>query len=352
MERKKTKPAIRHILILLVLILFLSAGVGLFIIWHTAFRPNVSLQEKPSSHFYIRSDSSYDDVIRQLEQTGWLKSTTTFSWLAEKKNYPARVLPGRYRITDGMSNNELINLLRSGRQDPVQLTFNNVNNAFQLAGRLAEYIEADSASIIRLLTDTVIISEYGFSAETAVLMFLPDTYEFFWNTSAEQLLRRMQREYQRFWNDTRLEQAQVAGFTPMEIAILASIVQRETSKPDEMSRIAGVFMNRLQRGMPLQADPTVIHAIGEPDITRVLNHHLRIDSPYNTYLYAGLPPGPITIPEPRTIDKVLQYEEHHYLYFCALDDFSGYHAFARTYSEHLSNARRYQQALNRKRIMR
>lgn len=349
---KRKKAGIKLILIFLAVIVSLTSGVGLFVIWHTAFRPNVSLANETYTHLYIPSGSNFEDLLQQLEETACLKSIQTFTWLAEKKNYTNRVLPGRYRIKNGLSNNELINLLRSGKQDPVQLTFNNVHNARQLSGRLASYLEADSASVIHLLQDPEVMAEYGFSPETAVLMFLPDTYEFFWNTSASQLLNRMHREYLRFWNDRRLERAGNLGYTPEEIAILASIVQKETSKTDEMARIAGVYMNRLKRGIPLQADPTIIFALGDPDIKRVLNHQLSIDSPYNTYLYAGLPPGPISIPEPHVIDKVLHYENHDFLYFCALDDFSGYHAFARTYAEHLANARRYQQALNKKQIMR
>jgi len=315
------------------------------------YQPNVNLAERESVYLYIPTGSTYDDVKNILYEKDIIVNTNTFEWLAEKKNYKNHVHPGRYQITSSMGNNELINLLRSGQQKPIRLTFTNIRTKEQLAGLISQHIEADSLSIISKLNDPGIMSSYGFSTEQAKLMFLPNTYEFYWNTSAHEFLNRMHREYNQFWNDKRREKASNMNMTLLEVGILASIVQLETNKKDEMAKIAGVFLNRLERNMPLQADPTIIFATGDYSINRVLNRHLKIDSPYNTYIYRGLPPGPIILPEPYTIDQVLNFEKHQYLYFSAKEDFSGYHNFARTHSQHIANARKYQQALNEKRIM-
>lgn len=228
-------------------------------------------------------------------------NTPGVHWLAGQKNYPNRVMAGRFLIFDGMSNNDLINLLRSGEQSPVRLTFHHIRTDEELAGRIAAQIEADSAEIIALLRDPVTLEPLDKDPLTARLLFIPNTYEVFWNTSAEQLLERMHREYRRFWNEARRQQAEEIGLSETEAAILASIVQSETNKTEEMARIAGVYMNRLSRGIPLQADPTVIYAKGDFTIRRVLNRHLEIDSPFNTYMYAGLPPGPSICPPHRSL---------------------------------------------------
>lgn len=328
----------------------IGALVAGYLAYVTILKPNVHI-DREYTHFFIPTGSTFDDVKQALLAEGIVKNEKTFQWLAEKKRYPNRVLPGRYRIYDDMGNNDLINLLRSGVQDPVNVTFNNIRTKEQLAGAVASYIEADSLSIITLLNDPEIMQEFDLTTETAVLLFIPNTYEFFWNTSARQLLDRMNREHNAFWTRRRLQQAEKIGMTPIEVAIMASIVRQETSKRDEMGTIAGVYVNRIKRNIPLQADPTVVFAVGDFSINRVLNRHLAIDSPYNTYKYPGLPPGPISLPEPYIIDAVLNYEDHEYVFFCARDDFSGYHAFAKTYSEHLQNARRYQRTLNERRIM-
>lgn len=352
MTRKKNKKNNKKkLLAVLLLLLFLAGATASWLAYAVIFQPNLDLQGQQYVHLYIPTGSSYQDVYNQLKNEGLVRNLRSFRLLAQRKNYPNRVMPGRYRLHHRMGNNELINLLRSGNQDPVMVTFNNIRTKEQLAGSLGRQLEADSLSIIALLNDPVLLESYGKNPHTAPLLFLPNTYEFYWNASARQILDRMHREYQAFWNESRLQKAREAGLTPVEAGILASIVERETSRTDEMARIAGVYINRLNRNMPLQADPTVVFAVGDFSITRVLNRHLAVDSPYNTYRHRGLPPGPISLPEPRVIDQVLQYESHTYLYFCARDDFSGYHAFARTYSEHLANARRYHQALNQRRIM-
>lgn len=335
-------------LVLAVVAALIVAGAAYKII----YAPNVHLPDLETTHLYIPSGSSYADVMELLEQENIVKNISRFDRLAQQKNYPNRVMPGRYLIRNGMSNNELINLLRSGEQDPVRLTFTIIRTEEELAGSIARQVEIDSTSILQHIRSEGVNRESGLNTPNIKLLFIPNTYEVYWNIRPEQLVARMQREFDAFWNDTRRERAQQIGLSPEEVGILASIIQSETNKVDEMPRIAGVYMNRLSRNMPLQACPTVIYAIGDFSITRLLNDQLETQSPYNTYLHTGLPPGPINLPEPVAIDAVLNYESHNYLFFSANPDFSGYHVFARTHREHLRNARIYQQQLNERRIFR
>jgi len=346
----KRKNKLKRILWLGLSTIVLLAAASLYGFYYLVLKPNLTLSG--SAHFYIPTGSSFEDVLTSMTSTNLLKNKATFKWMAERKNYHNRVIPGRYLLKENMGNNALVNLLRSGRQDPVRLTFNNIRDKQQLASIVSASLEADSASIMELFRDEGYLLGFGMVPETAILLFIPNTYEVYWNTPASQLFERMHREYKRFWNESRIELAVNAGLTPVETMILASIVQRETTRTDEMPRIAGVYINRLRRNMLLQADPTVVYAVGDYSIRRVLYSHLAIDSPYNTYKYPGLPPGPIGLPEPYVTDHVLNFERHDYLFFCARDDFSGYHAFARTHSEHLVNARRFHRALNQRNIMR
>ncbi len=347
----KKKTRLRRLIAGMILLFVAVGTAGMFMAYTFIFKSNLDLKGRPSVHIYIPTGSTFVEVREQFIRDGIIRNMRSFTWMAEKKNYPRHVMPGRYLLHQDMGNNELINLLRSGKQDPVMVTFNNVRTKEQLSGILSRQLEPDSLSIIRLLNDPAVLSDYGKNVHTIPLLFIPNTYEFFWDTSARQILDRMQREYQAFWNETRQQRAGAMGFSPEEVGIIASIVERETTRTDEMDRVAGVYINRLRRNMPLQADPTIIFALGDFGITRVLTRHLAIDSPYNTYINRGLPPGPISFPEPGVIDKVLQYEDHDFLYFCARADLSGYHAFAETYGEHLINARKYHRALNERGIM-
>jgi UPF0755 protein len=243
-------------------------------------------------------------------------------------------------------------MLRAGLQEPVKVTFNNIRYLDQLAKKVSSQIEAEPDSIMKLLENKSFIEKYGFNENTIKCMFLPNTYEFWWNTDAHGFFSKMNQEYETFWNDDREKKAKNLGFTRHEVSTLASIIEEETRKESEKSRIAGVYINRLNKGIRLQADPTVKYAMGNFNIKRVVKNHLTIDSPWNTYKYAGLPPGPIRIPSIKSIDAVLNHEKHDYLYFCAKDDFSGYHVFAKTLSQHNKNARLYQRALNRRKIFR
>lgn len=327
----------------------LVAGIAFYIHVHA---PNVDLDGQESIAITIPRGSSYEYVVSTLNDAGILSSARRFHRVAVRKNYPDRIMPGRYVIHHGMSNNQLLNMLRLGEQQPVMLTFNSIRTGADLAAVISRQLEVDSSSIVKLLHNQELMENKGMDTLTGKLLFIPNTYEVFWNTSADQLLKRMHREYNTFWNDQRRARATEIGLSPEEVGILASIVQSETKMDDEMARVAGVFMNRLRQNIPLQADPTIIFAHGDFSIRRVLNRHLTIDSPYNTYKHTGLPPGPVYLPEPRAIDAVLNYEEHDYLFFSAKPDFSGYHSFAVTYSEHLANARRYRQALNERNIYR
>lgn len=349
MSRRKKRRIIR-ILALAGALLLIGGLVAGYMAYVAILKPNVHT-DRDFTYLYIPTGSTFEDVKRILIQEDLIENEKTFEWVAEKKNYPRRIMPGRYKIYDNLGNNELVNLLRSGAQEPVNVTFNNIRTREQLAGVVASYLETDSLSILQLLNDEAVMLEYGLNRETAMLLFIPDTYEFFWNTSARQLMDRMHKEYDAFWNSRRRKQAERIGMSTAEVAIMASIVRQETSKRDEMERVAGVYVNRIKRNIPLQADPTIVFAVGDFSLNRVLHRHLEIDSPYNTYKNTGLPPGPISLPEPYIIDAVLNHENHEYVFFCARDDFSGYHAFARTYAEHLVNARRYQSALNERRIM-
>ena len=249
-----------------------------------------------------------------------------------------------------MTNLEAVKLLRSGAQTPLDITFNNVRLKEELAEKICSGIAADEDRFFALLQDTAVIRSYGFNQYTIVSMFIPNTYEVYWTISEKELLDRMKTEYDRFWNDERRAKAEKIGMTPEEVSTLASIVEAESKRIDEKPKIAGVYINRLEKGMALQADPTLVYAAGDFSIKRVLNKHKEIESPYNTYKYPGLPPGPINIPPISAIDAVLNFTSHNYLYFCAKEDFSGYHNFATNLTAHLNNARRYQNALNKARL--
>lgn len=346
---RKAHPAVRISLWLTFLALVASL-IMLVKLYRMIFAPVADLKTEGDRFFYIRTGDNYTEVVDNLMDQGIIKDKKPFEWLAKKKNYPSHINPGRYRISKGMNNNELLNLLRSGEQAPLLVIFNNLRDLNELAGVVSDQLEPDSIEFIKVFTDPAIIEKYGFNKETFPAMFIPNTYEFYWNTSPLKFVDRMHSEYLIFWAKGRSSKAEKIGLNPVEISTLASIVDQESLHDDENVKIAGVFLNRLKAGIPLQSDPTVIFAWQDFNIRRVLNKHKRIDSPYNTYKYKDLPPGPICIPSISAIDGVLNYEVSDYLYFCAKEDFSGYHNFARTLSQHNINARKYQKALNEKRI--
>ncbi len=351
-EKNKRLPLyIKAFIFIMTLVLTAGLVFG-FIIWQRVFSPNVTAGHEVPADLYIPTGADMDEVLDLLEENELIKNRSTLEWLAIRKNYHNNVHPGRFRLREGMSNNELVNMLRSGNQVPVNLVFISQRNVEELASVVSRQIEADSSDITELAGDNEFIESLGFTRAGLPALFIPNTYEFYWNTSAEQFYRRMKNEYDRFWNEEREQKMQSLGLDPVQVSTLASIVFEETVIEEEMPVIAGVYINRLNRGMRLQADPTIKFAIGDFTVNRILNVHLETDSPYNTYIYAGLPPGPIIIPPVQAIDAVLNAQEHDYLYFCAREDFSGYHRFARTLSEHNRNARLYRDALDRRRVFR
>jgi UPF0755 protein len=330
----------------------LLAGIKITSVYKRVYSPNIQTPDRKPAYLYIPTGSTYQDVLDSIYGHKLVKNRKSFEWVVLKKNYATRVHPGRYRVEHNMSNSAFINMLRSGMQEPVKVVINNARTADELVRRLATQIEPDASELIRLIRDEDYIGQYGFNRLTILGMFLPNTYEFWWNTSAKAFFTRMYNEYDEFWNSERTRKAKAVNLDRNEIITLASILINETNKEIEYTRIAGVYINRLKKGIKLQADPTIKYALGDYERKRILKKDIQVDSPFNTYLHYGLPPGPIALPSIRAIDAVLNYEKHDYLFFCAKEDFSGYHNFAKTLDQHNKNARSYQKALNRRKILR
>jgi UPF0755 protein len=339
-------PRVGKFIIIFVAVAFIVVGIRGYQLYQYVFRENV----KTDFVLYIPNNATYKQVTDSLTINNALISLKAFQWVSKKKEYAKSVKTGRYLLKKGMNTNQIVNMLKAGLQTPLDVTFNNVRTKEELAGKVSKYLIADSLSILNLFSDESQIQKLGFTTETYRTMFIPDTYEFYWTTTAEEFANRMKLEYDRFWNNERRKKAEEINLTPEEVTTLASIVQAETAKKEEQKRIAGLYLNRLKRGQFLQADPTVKYAVGDFALKRILNTHLEIDSPYNTYKYSGLPPGPINFPETTAIDAVLNYEKHNYMYMCAREDFSGYHNFSVTLDEHNRNAAKYRAALDRNNI--
>ena len=330
--------------------LLLLAAVGILAVlnfYGTFYYNNVKHVDKPQD-IRIYRDFTYDQLIDAVLQNGAIDNEKTFLRAAKALKLQDNFRPGLYRLKPGMGNKALVRMLAKGWQQPVRLVIPGYyRNLDRFADFLGEQLEASSEAFSQALSDSRMAARYGFKPETFIGMFIPNTYEVWWTVTPDEFLERMNKEYEKFWTGDRDAKAQAIGLTRQEVSTLASIVIEETKYEPEMPRVAGVYMNRLNRDMLLQADPTVIFAVGDPNLKRVLNRHLETDSPYNTYKYAGLPPGPITMPPVAAIDAVLNYERHDYLYFCAKDSFDGQHVFAKTLTAHNENARRYQRALSR-----
>ncbi len=337
---------------IIVLLFVVGAVVAFFAYdkYKAVFTKNVA-DELADPFVYIPTGSTLDDVVVGLTEKGILLNEASFRWVADQMSYSdATLKPGRYKITPGWSNHHLIGHLRKGQQATVKLVLNNERLLEEVAGKAAQFIETDSQSIAELLFDESYITQIGYDRQSLMSLFIPNTYDFFWNTNAEGFVERMIREHKNFWDKKgRLTKAADLDLSKEEVYTLASIVERETNKNDEKARIAGVYLNRLEKGILLQADPTVVFANGDFGLRRVLNRHIAIDSPYNTYKYAGLPPGPISMASIRSIDAVLNAEDHDYIFFCAKPDYSGYHAFAKTLRGHNRNAAKYHKWISRQR---
>ena len=320
-----------------------------FYFWQVVYTPNI-LINKEDLVFNIPTGANFKYVQNSLYDLGIVNDLVSFSFLSKLKRYDQSIKPGSYLLQADMSNRDAINMLRSGDQVPIKLTYSNARSLEVLAAKIASYLEFDSATMISNLSNSDVASSYGFTKETFMCMFLPNTYEVYITDQPIVVLDRIYSAYKIFWNPERMAKAEALNLTPEEVIVLASIVDAETNQMDEAPTVAGVYINRLNKNIKLQADPTLIFAMGDYTIKRVLYEHMQVDSPYNTYKYAGLPPGPINIPSIAAIEAVLNYEKSDYLYFCANPDFTGNHIFARTLSQHNKNARLLHLALNKKKI--
>jgi len=330
-------------------ILCALAFSALWLGYSAIFKSNVAL-ESESAEVFIPEKSSVDEVVYLLKHSHIIRNEQSFRLVAKLKKFHMPSKGGRYVIQSGWSNNEIINTLRVGDEVPVKLTFNNIRTPAELSARLAQQLALDSADLMAVFNDYDFIRSLGFDLETVVAIFIPNTYEVYWTIDAKTLFLRMKREYEAFWNEERRAQAEAIGLTPVEVVTLASIIEEETLKAFEKPIIAGVYINRLKRGIPLQACPTLKFALQDFSIKRVLYEHIAVESPYNTYKYKGLPPGPVRLPDTHSIEAVLHYTKHDYLYFSAKEDFSGTHYFSKTLKQHNAYAQRYHRALNKQGI--
>lgn len=313
--------------------------------------PNVQTDSEAS--LYVYHGDNLDSIVKRCTAEQLLRDPKGFEWWAERQGLNALLKPGRYVVKNGMSSRELVNLLASGRQTAVRVTFNNLRTKYDLAGRIAEQLEPDSAAIMAYFDTASVFNNVGLNKDNFMTLFIPNTYELYWTSTPAEFVARMIKEHDAFWGPERLEAAKQIGLSPEQVYILASIVYSENEKAaDEAPRIAGVYMNRLQKGMKLEADPTVKFAIGNFALKRILFADLEIESPYNTYKYPGLPPGPIHMPPIAYIDAVLHYEHHDFIFMCASGDGSGYHLFAKTLAEHNKNRDIYIRTLNKAGIRR
>ncbi len=312
--------------------------------YQIVYTPNV-LVDREDQMFIVRNGYTYRQVQEDLAKGRFVNDFVSFSFLARLMDYDKEIKPGRYLLERNMTNVAAIRVLRAGIQEPVNITFTHVRLLSELGDKITKNTGVSSGEFYEALDEFVATNNEGFTKETILCMFLPNTYEVYFNVSPEGLVERMRTEYKKFWNEKRLESAKKIELTPIEVSILASIVQAETVKQDEAPIIAGLYINRMKKDMALQADPTLVFAVGDFTLKRVLNEHKEVNSPYNTYTHTGLPPGPINMPRIAIIDAVLEYANHNYIYMCAREDFSGYHNFAGTLTEHSKNARKYQTAL-------
>jgi len=312
------------------------------------FINNVNSSANKPIYIYIKSNKSLDRLLFNLQNENILINVQSFERIAKLINLTDNLKAGRYKITEGMNNIALIKLLKSGRQEPLNLVIKYARRKENLALTISTQLELDSAELINLMNDSLTLNTAKMDSNNIISLFVPNTYNIYWNISGKKLVERMQKEYNSFWNSNRTTKSILLKMTPQEITILASVVMCETNKPDEMPIVARTYMNRMKIGMPLQADPTVLFALNDTSIKRVLSIHTALQSPFNTYLNIGLPPGPICLASPIAIDAVLNAPTNDYLYFCAKEDFSGYHKFAQTFAQHQVNARRYQRELNRR----
>jgi len=322
--------------------------LGLLIAWQgykAIYTDNIA--DSAPEYIIIPQGSDYSDVVRILEDEKVLRDHKSFDLVASLMKYgDGKVKAGKYKLDKSWGNRSLISVLRAGRQVPVNVTFNNHRTIEETLGTIAKYIEPDSIELVESILSQDVFANYGYTKEDILTLFIPNTYQIYYNYTPQQLLDRMQSEHEKFWNNAgRLQKAETLGLSTKEVYTLASIVEKESQAAKERPIIAGLYLNRLQRGIPLQADPTVVYAVGDFSIRRVLNKHLAHESPYNTYKHGGLPPGPIYLPSIESIDAVLNPTKHDYLFMCAKPGYNSEHAFAKTVAQHNRNANIYRKWL-------
>ncbi|RZK48479.1 MAG: endolytic transglycosylase MltG [Pedobacter sp.] len=346
--QKANSPKRKLIVGILVVIGFVAALLA-FKFYRVFMAPNTLSEVKV---LYIKTGSNIDDVNKSILEEGLLKDFSTFVTASIRMDLAEKIKPGRYEIKPGMNNRTLINKIKSGSQDPVQLKLQNYRKKGNFIAYLAKQLEADSVSLSKVLDSLPLLQEKGFNKDNNYVMYIPNTYQVYWNVKPLDFFERMFKEYQNFWNAEKKSKAKELGLSPIEVGILASIVDAEALFDKEMPTIAGLYLNRLNRGILLQADPTVIFANNDFTVKRVTNALLQVNSPYNTYKNRGLPPGPIMMPSVAALNAVLNREKNNYIYMCAKEDFSGYHNFAETVEQHNINAKKYRDALNKRNIYR
>jgi UPF0755 protein len=366
-RRRKKDKGLRKAWKITLSLLGLGILVAIFLFYNLfqkVYAPNISGDLTDQAYLYIPTGATLEDVKSILEAKGLIKDIKTFEWVVSKMNYRNHVNPGKYKLKPGMNNRELVQMLRAGDQEPVNLKIRAMKRPEMVASYMSQHLEADSAMLMAILTDKNFLRQYNLTPQNSQCIFIPNTYEFYWNTDARDFFNRMILEFDGFWTDKRRGKAKSLGLSATEIMTLASIVQKETPFKSEKNRVAGVYLNRLRKNWRLQADPTLVYLMEDMDnpdvaafrkkhennpkrkIKRVLNIHKEFDSPYNTYIYEGLPPGPIAMAEIESIDAVLNAETHNYMFFCAKPDLSG-HNFAVTYKDHQVNVKRYRAGRNR-----
>ncbi len=341
---QKSKKIFLLVFLLIIVVGGVVSGLGYYHLLSPQFHPEQNV------YIYIDRDDTADSVIHKIETMGNPKTMTGFKLFAKKRDLDKNVRTGKYVIKPGDSAYQLYSRISRGYKEPVNLTVGSTRTLDQLSRSLGRQLMIDSTEIATVLNNPSTIEALGYTNDNISTLIIPDTYQVYWDISAEELLERLNKEHARFWNDKRLAQAEAIGMTPDEVCTLASIVDEETNNNPEKPIVAGLYINRLKKGIPLQADPTVKYALKDFGLRRITNEHLKYDSPYNTYLNAGLPPGPIRIPTKQGIESVLNYAQHDYIYMCAKEDLSGTHNFAATYGEHMRNARKYWNALNERKI--
>ena len=342
--KKKTSTILLSALIAVVALIVIGGGTLYYFFFSPQFHPSEKV------YIYIDRDDTQDSIYNKVKTIGRANNFAGFDWMARYRNYNKNLHTGRYAIQPGDNVYHVFSRLSRGHQTPINLTIGSVRTLDRLARSVGKQLMVDSTEIANQLFDSLYQQSLGYAPQTMACLFIPETYEVYWDMSVNDFFERMKKEHAKFWNEERMNKAKSIGMTPEEVCTLASIVEEETNNSEDKLMVAGLYINRLHAGMPLQADPTVKFALQDFGLRRISNEHLRIQSPYNTYVNTGLPPGPIRIPSTKGIDSVLNYARHNYIYMCAKEDFSGTHNFAANYTEHMANARKYWKALNERKI--